>query len=136
MIDCGEADVTKLRRLVLLVAVSLALFNCVGVMNITVPTDKEITLNDITEIKAGMSEAAVIERLGRPLSFGVDRDGLEFLHYESANLSGTGAVIPTPLIGGESTSFEVKGWAANIFIEQGIVRKSGYTIYQDNRPDR
>lgn len=136
MTGCGEAGMIRLWPVALLVVVFLSLPGCAGVMNVSLRTDKDITLNDITNIKAGMSESEVIERLGRPLFFGVDRDGLEFLHYESGNMVGKGAAIPTPVIGADSTSFEVKGWAAGIYIEHGVVKKTGYTVYQDNTANK
>lgn len=120
----------------LLLAAFLLPCGCAGVMVISTHADKDLTLDNVIDIKAGMSEAAVIERLGRPLSFGVGKDGLEFLHYENARLTGKGGAIPTPLFGAGSTSFEARGWAADIFLQDGVVKNTAYTIFREEAPAR
>lgn len=72
---------------VLLLSVMFSGCLSINFMSIKAPASKDITLADTEKIKPGMKEDEVISLLGSPISFGIDDEGRDYLHYEAGKIS-------------------------------------------------
>lgn len=98
-----------------------------GTASIKTSADKDFEFNDINKIKPGMSEAQVIELLGKPSAFGTDEKGRQYLLYQHTSLSQSAVMAATVV----SASSLTKGFEVRIHLKDGMVQSVGYTLYQD-----
>ena len=106
------------------------LCGCVNLMSMQGPEDKIVRAGDIDAITPGMTEKQVVSRLGNPVSFGVDEDGREYLHYETWKFSRTEKAAMIPFIGVISTSANFSGFISNIYINDGLVQGKSFYVYR------
>jgi hypothetical protein len=104
---------------------------CVNFITANMPMDKDIAIGDLDKIKPGMTEREVILIFGRPLSFGLDEDGKEYLRYEVSKFSKIEEGASLPFIGAISTSATVKGFIFNVYVKEGIVQGKSEFFIQD-----
>lgn len=122
---------TKIASLSVLLS-AVVLSGCIDInfMNIRAPGSKEITLADVEKVKPGMNEGEVISLLGPPISFGIDDEGRDYLHYETAKISLVDQSTLVPFFGIASRTAETKGFTFNVYLQSGLVRGTSQYFYQ------
>lgn len=128
MTDSGEGTMTRLTRITAFIMLPL-LCSCINFMSVKDPESREITLDDVNKITSGMSEKELVSTLGSPLSFGIDGEGREYLHYEAGKSSRIDKSVILPFVGVISSTSEFTGFIVDFHIADGIVQgKNQYFI--------
>ena len=123
---------TRIGRLATVVLPLIVLTGCgVGIISIKTTVDKEFTFDEVSKVKAGMSEAQVIELMGKPIAFGVDEQSREFLLYQLTRQSAMSGMVNPPGVVGATTSASLKGFEVRVHLKDGVVQNVGYTLYQE-----
>lgn len=91
--------------------------------NTYVANDKDLVIEDFSNIHVGMSEQQVIETLGLPLSFGFNEEG-RFLHYAEIHTTSVAGVIVLPLAAGGVNSTVIKGFESFIYFDENLKVKN------------
>jgi hypothetical protein len=118
----------KIIKITTIVLAAVFLVGCgAGTASIKTSTDKSFEFSDISKIKTGMSEANVIELLGKPTAFGMDEQGRQYLLYHRTSISSSAVIVATVVTASAST----KGFEIRVYLKDGLVQSVGYTLYQD-----
>ncbi|MBF0507205.1 MAG: hypothetical protein HQL09_10250 [Nitrospirae bacterium] len=93
--------------------------------------DKDFEFSDADKVKPGITEAQVVELLGKPASFGMDKQGRQYLTYRCTRDSTTTGMAIGPGVGTAGQSKSIKGFEVNIYLKDGLVQSVGYALYQE-----
>ena len=94
--------------------------------------DKDLELGDFNSINLGMDETEVVEKLGLPISYGIDEKGRNYLHYAEINTALLVGIILLPGVSASGSTQVIQGFEGYIYFDDdGKVIDVHVKEYQD-----